>query len=75
MDMTEELVAAGFARENIVDGSAPPLIPPGSYPAWAGLTSRHEHEVKSTLAASAPAKPIGPGSYDGRGWYVFGAVK
>ncbi|MDX2143438.1 MAG: class I SAM-dependent methyltransferase [Rhodospirillaceae bacterium] len=78
MDMTEELVAAGFAREKIIDGSAPPVIPPGAYPAWAGLTSRHEHEVKSaaaTQAAAAAAKPMGPGSYDGKGWYVFGAVK
>ncbi|MSO96990.1 MAG: methyltransferase domain-containing protein [Rhodospirillaceae bacterium] len=69
MDMTEELVAAGFERSNIVDGSAPALIPPGSYPSWSGLTGRHEHEVRTV------AKAIGPGSYNGKGWYVFGAVK
>jgi ubiquinone/menaquinone biosynthesis C-methylase UbiE len=69
MDMVEELVAAGFDRARIVDGSALPDIPPGSYPAWAGLTSRHEHETRGVT------KAIGPGSYDGRGWYVFGAVK
>jgi SAM-dependent methyltransferase len=71
MDMVEELVAAGFAREKIVDGSAPPWIPPGSYPAWSGLTSRHEHETRGVT--KAPKKPMGPGSYDGKGWYVFGA--
>jgi len=69
MDMTEELAAAGFAREKVIDGSAPPLIPPGSYPAWSGLTSRHEHEVRTVT------KAVGPGSYDGKGWYVFGAIK
>ncbi len=69
MDMTQELIAAGFAPAQIIDGSAPPLIPPGSYPAWSGLTSRHEHETRGV------SKAIGPGSYDGRGWYVFGAVK
>lgn len=69
MDMIEELVAAGFSRDKVVDGSAKPFIPPGTYPAWSGLTSRHEHEVKTV------AKAIGPGSYNGEGWYVFGAFK
>ena len=69
MDMTEELVAAGFARDQVVDGSAPPLIPPGSYPAWSGLTRRHAHETTTVTKAA------GPGSYNGRGWYVFGATK
>ncbi|MBL8643072.1 MAG: class I SAM-dependent methyltransferase, partial [Rhodospirillaceae bacterium] len=40
MDMVEELVAAGFSADRIVDGSAKPHIPPGTYPAWSGLTSR-----------------------------------
>jgi SAM-dependent methyltransferase len=69
MDMAEELVAAGFTRESTIDGSAPPLIPTGSYPSWSGLTSRHEHET------SGVTKAVGPGSYNGKGWYVFGAVK
>ncbi|MBL8629564.1 MAG: class I SAM-dependent methyltransferase [Rhodospirillaceae bacterium] len=69
MDMTAELITAGFSAEKIVDGSAKPYILPGSYPTWSGLTSRHEHETKTV------AKAIGPGSYNGEGWYVFGAFK
>lgn len=69
MDMAEEFAAAGFDRGKYVDGSAKPVIPEGSYPSWAGLTSRHEHETKTVVRA------VGPGSYDGEGWYVFGAFK
>lgn len=69
MDMAKELVAAGFEPDKLVDGSAKSFVPPGSYQAWSGLTSRHEHEVKTVTQA------VGPGSYNGEGWYVFGAFK
>ncbi|MDX2223608.1 MAG: class I SAM-dependent methyltransferase [Rhodospirillaceae bacterium] len=67
MDLTAELVRAGFDRARCFEGGVNPDLEPGHYPAWAATVSRHDHE-------HARPKP-GQTGYNGEGWYLFGAWK
>lgn len=69
MDVTDEMVEAGFSADSTFEVSATVDRTSDSYPAWAGSVSRHSHEAKMRESAEKP-NPKKAG-----GMYMFGATK
>jgi ubiquinone/menaquinone biosynthesis C-methylase UbiE len=69
MDFCDEMVAAGFRAEDTFETSQPMDRSNSAYPKWAGVFSRHAHEVKMREGSEKP-NPKKSG-----GMYMFGAFK
>jgi ubiquinone/menaquinone biosynthesis C-methylase UbiE len=69
IDVIDEMVAAGFDREETFETSQPIDRYDPTYPEWAGSFSRHAHEAKMREGAEKP-NPKKSG-----GIYMFGATK